>query len=871
MSRESSGAPMRSRAAACARAGSRAAFAAAVASLLLAACGGGGGTGTTATPPTGTGATAPSQNDYFPLAAGDRWLYAVTDHDVPVGLYQMDVAGTTTVDGQAVVALLDTDLSGGALGQGLYRSTAAGVTVFPAAGSNRLTTAIGPFDVFRLPATAGSSYVQIDKSVEIDDVDFTVHAVVETIGFEASDVPAGHFQASLHVRTTLSENVKYLVGASAFTYVYDDWYVDGVGRVRSEFVETEDISHQVAAWSHEELQAYRSGNRRGGAVPQVRSVLPSADAVSGGAAQVSATFDAPMDAGTLKSGGMRVVDAANADVPGYVTVAADGLSAVFAPAAAWRSGTYTAMIGGGATDRMGNAAAARSWTFKIDAVAPAVALATPADGATGVNVVAPIVVVFSEPVSFADGRPALEVTDETTGESLQLLADVLIWFVDATTLDIAPAVAWKRGHRYTVHFDSGIQDSAGNSMAPGATLHFTAAAGLLAAPQPFLSTADTPVMADVDGDRLPDLVYAAIPDGDSDWGIVMRAGLRDGTFAPQTTLVHGPLHGNCGMGYAPSSIAVGDLNGDGRADLAYVGFMCSGKVMLQTAGGGFVEGITLANSSQTVVRIADIDGDGRNDLATSDVAFRVDIWLQDANGALVPKYDPELWFDFQSVDDIRFVDLDGDGRADLVARMAGGKTVVRFQSADGTFSDTGTILGNFTQIAVGDVNGDGRPDIVGTSGSFIVVIPQLAGQTFGASQAAYPTGPRTMFQEPPNTYAVAIADLDRDGRLDVVATTESSGVLVFLQRPDGTLAMPDPYDGKLGSRASHLLVADLDADGRPDVLEDDQLFPNIAPSGAAPSATQRRAAQVAPPPRNPVVSVTRLRSRLELPQAATLR
>ena len=174
-------------------------------------------------------------------------------------------------------------------------------------------------------------------------------------------------------------------------------------------------------------------------------------------------------------------------------------------------------------------------------------------------------------------------------------------------------------------------------------------------------------------------------------------------------------------------------------------------------------------------------------------------------------------------------DLDGDGRPDLVAGSADGGTgmvsVLRgtgggaFASPLGNPFDLGATAGGVGALATGDLNGDGRPDVLAAIGSGTAdddeLVP-LAGDGTGALSAG------SAVAVPGQELAgVALADLDGDGDLDALtaSTTAVAGEQLGLveQTPSGLVA-----SGALGATGTQLAraiaVGDLTGDGTPDAL-----------------------------------------------------
>jgi hypothetical protein len=173
-------------------------------------------------------------------------------------------------------------------------------------------------------------------------------------------------------------------------------------------------------------------------------------------------------------------------------------------------------------------------------------------------------------------------------------------------------------------------------------------------------------------------------------------------------------------------------------------------------------------------------------------------------------------------DDLAVGDVNGDGWADVVVTAA--DVGVLRQNAGGTLDPVVHYaiagkdpLAPVNGVAVGDVTGDGREDVVlsygaNAPGARVAVFAQDGAGALGAS-VSYPSvdapGP------------VEVADVDQDGRRDVVVAHAGFATLtVRRQAADGTLGAvvphPVPYSGLYNPHG--LAVADLNADGRADAV-----------------------------------------------------
>ncbi|MEN3342249.1 MAG: hypothetical protein V7644_1653 [Actinomycetota bacterium] len=267
---------------------------------------------------------------------------------------------------------------------------------------------------------------------------------------------------------------------------------------------------------------------------------------------------------------------------------------------------------------------------------------------------------------------------------------------------------------------------------------------------------------------------------------------------------------------SPQGAAIGDVTGDGRADVlvttsAYDNYEPFKLVLFRQLPDGWLAAPvflpTDAHGGEMGVAAGDLNGDGRTDVAVA-TGGGVDVYLQ-ANGSLGA---PTL-VAAPGAQQVVLGDVNGDGRLDMAVGAQSGGASVLLASAGGGWTTVPVTSTAESQIELGDVTGDGRPDVVGVTGSTLHVFAQGAGGTFDAavdvagSPSAFPAE------------GIAVADLNGDGRADVAMSgggnAPSSHVDVFLQTASGTLATPTvlpSYDSPDSMRA-----CDLNGDGRADL------------------------------------------------------
>lgn len=224
-------------------------------------------------------------------------------------------------------------------------------------------------------------------------------------------------------------------------------------------------------------------------------------------------------------------------------------------------------------------------------------------------------------------------------------------------------------------------------------------------------------IADVNADGLPDLVSA-------DFNVSLFVQTSPGTFAAPIALYSG----------GANWVAVGDLNGDGAADIALTDafgvklLMHTGAATATTYAAPatiFTQTNNLNVAGANIIAIADVNGDGLNDLVITDpgptggTAPTVNVLLQDAanHGTfLAPVSYPIATQDLPQ--SIVVTDLQGTGKLDIVIGGRQSVTVLLHDPATaGKFLPAGIYAAAYAnEIAVADINGDGKPDIVVSSG-----------------------------------------------------------------------------------------------------------------------------------------------------------
>ncbi len=323
--------------------------------------------------------------------------------------------------------------------------------------------------------------------------------------------------------------------------------------------------------------------------------------------------------------------------------------------------------------------------------------------------------------------------------------------------------------------------------------------------------------ADFNGDGFMDIV---VPNyGDNNVNLLLGNG--NGTFRTARDYR--------AFGYSPTAIDTGDFNGDGRTDVVTADYGNSVVSVYLGNGNGTLQTASTFSSVGTnphAVKVADLNKDNRQDIIVGSNGASngiIAIFFGNGNGT----FQSPVTYNTGGTTpgSIVVFDFNGDGRLDIAVANAGnGLLGVLFQNANGTFAAPVTYpTGGTSELNMveGDFNGDGRADLAisnecGSDCSIVGNIGILLGAangTFGTVSTISSGGAR-----PSN---IAIGDLNGDTRPDLVATNAEGNVGVLLGNANGTFQSAVTYStAGPGLRAvpAATLIKDFNGDGRMDVV-----------------------------------------------------
>lgn len=311
-------------------------------------------------------------------------------------------------------------------------------------------------------------------------------------------------------------------------------------------------------------------------------------------------------------------------------------------------------------------------------------------------------------------------------------------------------------------------------------------------------------VGDVDGDARADVVWVA-----NDVLHVARGGRHDGTFEHVE-----PINLTEGL-MVSSAVAIGDVDGDGIADV--VGFSDRGAQVFNGVAGALP---VVAASSDTGARnvsgaaLGDFDGDGDLDLAVGrGPGPLIDVYNNDGSGAFTPDGSAPI-----ASSDVLAADLRGDGFTDLIAMETGATAVVVSQADAAGFTPASRLsIAEPQSIEIADFDDDGRGDLLLTSVDGVISTRVYRNDGFGGfGQFAQLTGG--------GHTGASSGDFNGDGARDVI-TSGGQGLRLISGRGDATFTCS--YELPLAEAPQIWRAADIDGDGNIDAIGANPSFASL--------------------------------------------
>ena len=306
-------------------------------------------------------------------------------------------------------------------------------------------------------------------------------------------------------------------------------------------------------------------------------------------------------------------------------------------------------------------------------------------------------------------------------------------------------------------------------------------------------------------------------------GALLPTGARPSSDAPWFVAAPASPYA---VGKQPAGVAIGDVNGDRRAD-AVVGNSGSDNatVLLGDGRGGFRQAPGSpfpAGPKPHIVVLGDVNGDGRLDCAFTEhdsVEVRVFLGKGDGRFERAPGSPFVAHSGKAHNHGLSFADVNRDGRLDIVTSNQDSNSVsVLLGNGKGGFTAaTGSPFaagGNPYPHALGDVNGDGNLDIVTPN-----VRDDSMGILLGDGKGGFRPAAGSPLRVPTRPYYVGLGDVNDDGKLDVVLSHDDVNfVSVWLGDGRGGFRAAPGSPVDLGVRGWRILLRDLNGDGRLDLI-----------------------------------------------------
>jgi len=355
-----------------------------------------------------------------------------------------------------------------------------------------------------------------------------------------------------------------------------------------------------------------------------------------------------------------------------------------------------------------------------------------------------------------------------------------------------------------------------------------------------VSYAQLPAVGDFDNDGLIDLV--SILTGN-------KIGIYKNTDSSGVYVYRAGQRYNCVTN--PSAVITADFNSDGKLDIVVAG---NGSISIfkniSTVGNPAFQDLGFFSFSSSVnifsITAGDVDGDGKIDLAVgydhSATCFSV---ARNVGSGDTIAFGNRTSYAYGTVPGgagnvgdgavIALADADGDGKADIsaVSRFFPPFLVYRNTSVPGTVSfaakvsitvsRNNTFANGFYDFKLADIDGDNKPEILYVSNDSMLL--NIYSNTSSVGNISF--GNRIRLATSGVANAIAVNDMNGDGKADVVVM--SGKVDVFINKSVAANIAFKPVAAFTGGGYTTLSIADMDADGRPDILESGNFYSTIVP------------------------------------------
>ena len=269
------------------------------------------------------------------------------------------------------------------------------------------------------------------------------------------------------------------------------------------------------------------------------------------------------------------------------------------------------------------------------------------------------------------------------------------------------------------------------------------------------------------------------------------------------------------------SMVAGDFNGDGKPDLAFYGTPAELTVVFNQGNGNFGDAKRIntgdAVESAAGLTVGDLNRDGRDDLALLAANEVIIVSQRKDTGLGEPEHLPHAAVNARM---LKAVDMDGDGGDDLIVFDGGNDAPVRAR-----FSSEGGRLGPEVRLSIESPRAFAFAELDGKPGQELLTIEGQSGRAkvftleTGEDDSSIHKG-RLIFYPMPKGDArgrsLALGDLDGDKKTDVVVTDPANAQFLVFRQAKGGLGSGQSFPGLVGGKTVRL--ADLDGDGKDEVV-----------------------------------------------------
>ena len=320
---------------------------------------------------------------------------------------------------------------------------------------------------------------------------------------------------------------------------------------------------------------------------------------------------------------------------------------------------------------------------------------------------------------------------------------------------------------------------------------------------------------DLDGDGKPDIVVSV---NDSQSVSVHRntSSFDKVTFASKQ---------DYSIGLSPNDVAIRDIDGDGKPDLV-VNYYNAISILKNTSNAGVISfaakhDYIIGVNNIINVSFGDINGDGKLDMIAIGFNLSAQVYINTSVDGII-SFAPKQVFsaNLNDLNGVNVEDIDGDGKPDIVISGTVAFSILRNTSSGGSISFTldyhkYITSNNYTKnIAIEDIDGDGKPDLTVAGTNFVSVLKNTSsiGNISFASGQEYVTGI--------SHSRVSLGDLNGDGKPDLVISSGNLPKISVLRNTSnsGNISFASKQDYTTGNSTGIIAIGDINIDGKPDLI-----------------------------------------------------